>query len=205
MPTDLSWHALVEATHAARIDLSAHGFYATPFLEYDMEQERGRPFAYHVYGAALAEATVDVLRETCSVDRVTIVHDIGESIDPSTDRGQIEGALAQGLGWALLEDLRFDAKGKPLSDTLSTYKVPDISFMPDSIEIEFLPPIENPLTPYNSKAVGEPPLQYGIAGYFAVLDAVRAVRGGTREYYDLPLIPEKISALLARREPQSDL
>jgi len=125
------------------------------------------------------------------------VHDIGESIDLSTDRGQIEGALAQGLGWSLLEDLRFGADGKPLSDTLSTYKVPDVTFMPQDIDIEFLPPVENPSTPYNSKAVGEPPLQYGIAGYFAVLDAVRAAGADARAYYDLPFIPEKISAILA--------
>lgn len=205
--TDLSWQTLIEAVNAARQDLSAHGFYATPFLEYDMDAERGRPFAYHVYGAALVEATVDVLRGTSSLDRVTIVHDIGESIDPATDRGQVEGALAQGLGWALLEDLRFGEDGKPLSDTLSTYKVPDITFMPSDIDIEFLPPIENPSTPYNSKAVGEPPLQYGIAGYFAVLNAVRAVRGEKLEYYDLPLIPEKISDLLAvswRPVPDAD-
>lgn len=196
-PTDLSWRRLVEETHAARQDLSAHGFYSTPALEYDMAAERGRPFAYHVYGAALVEATVDLLRGTSAVNRVSIVHDIGESIDPLTDRGQVEGALAQGLGWALLEDLRFGADGRPLSDTLSTYKVPDVTFMPQDIDIEFLPPIENPTTPYNSKAVGEPPLQYGIAGYFAVLDAVRAARGGPLGYYNLPLIPEKISDLLA--------
>jgi xanthine dehydrogenase large subunit len=198
-PSMLTWSSLIEAMHAARQDLSAHGFYATPFLEYDMRAERGRPFAYHVYGSALVEATVDLLRGTYSLDSVSIVHDIGESIDPSADRGQIEGALAQGLGWSLLEDLRFGEDGRLLSDTLSTYKVPDVSFMPPSIDIEFLPPIENPSTPYNSKAVGEPPLQYGIAGYFAVLSAIRAALGHGVAYYDLPLIPEKISDLLASR------
>ena len=195
--TDLSWEKLVGEVYAARQDLSAHGFYATPFLEYDMAKERGKPFAYHVYGAALVEATVDILRGTYHLDSATIVHDIGESIDPSTDRGQIEGALAQGLGWALLEDLRFGSDGKPLSDTLSTYKVPDNSFIPPVIDIEFLPPIDNPTTPYNSKAVGEPPLQYGIAGYFAVLDALRAAIAHPLESYNLPFIPERISDLIA--------
>ncbi len=201
--TDLSWKKLVEEMLSARRDLSAHGYYATPFLEYDMKTERGRPFAYHVYGAALVEATVDLLRGTYVLDRATMVHDIGESIDLPADRGQVEGALAQGLGWALLEDLRFGADGKPLSDTLSTYKVPDVTFMPPDIDIEFLPPIENPSTPYNSKAVGEPPLQYGIAGYFAVLDAVRASKGEALAYYDLPFIPEKISAILAETPRES--
>jgi xanthine dehydrogenase large subunit len=207
---ELSWQALIEAAHASRQDLSAHGFYSTPFLEYDMAAERGRPFAYHVYGAALVEATVDILRGTYSLDSASIVHDIGESIDLSTDRGQVEGGFAQGLGWALLEDLRFGPDGKPLSDTLSTYKVPDASFMPPSIDIEFMPPIENPSTPYNSKAVGEPPLQYGIAGYFAVLDAVRAALGRPLSSYNIPFIPERVSDLLASKfkasgtEPQHD-
>lgn len=197
--SELTWQALIEAVHAARQDLSAHGFYATPFLEYDMRTERGRPFAYHVYGAALVEATVDTLRATYSLDSVSIVHDIGESIDLSTDRGQVEGALAQGLGWALLEDLRFGADGRPLSDTLSTYKVPDVTFMPPSIDIEFMPPIENLSTPYNSKAVGEPPLQYGIAGYFAVLNAVRAALDRPLSSYNIPLIPERVSDLLSSK------
>ncbi|MCX8013907.1 MAG: molybdopterin-dependent oxidoreductase [Rectinema sp.] len=200
----LEWKTLVESMHAARKDLSAHGFYATPFLEYDMKRERGRPFAYHVYGAALVEATIDVLRGTSRIDATYIVHDIGDSIDPAVDRGQIEGALAQGLGWALLEDLRFAADGKPLSDTLSTYKVPDISFMPEDLVIDFLSPAENPTTPYNSKAVGEPPLQYGIAGYFAVLEAIRAAGGDNGTRYSLPLIPEKIADLLAAPHRQGD-
>jgi xanthine dehydrogenase large subunit len=203
-PSHISWEQLVEAMSASRQDLSAHGFYATPTLEYDMKTERGKPFAYHVYGAALAEASIDVLRGTCTIDRVTIVHDIGESIDQSVDIGQIEGALAQGLGWALLEDLRFEPNGKPISDTLSTYKVPDIGFMPPGIDIEFLPGIDNPFAPYNSKAVGEPPLQYGIAGYFAVLEAIRAATGKALEYYDLPLIPEKISKLLVLEQDNNN-
>ena len=200
----LSWEELIEAMNASRQDLSAHGFYATPMLEYDIKTERGKPFAYHVYGAALVEASIDVLRGTCTIDSATIVHDIGESIDESVDIGQIEGALAQGLGWALLEDLRFEPDGKPVSDTLSTYKVPDMSFMPPNIDIEFLPSIENPFAPYNSKAVGEPPLQYGIAGYFAVLEAIRAATGKTLEYYDLPLIPEKIMKLLISEQNKID-
>jgi len=198
-PSSLSWQALIAAMHDARQDLSAHGFYATPTLHYDGKAERGKPFAYHVYGAALAEATIDVIRGTAAIDKVTIVHDVGESLDLAVDRGQIEGAIAQGLGWALLEDLRFEADGKPISDTLSTYKVPDVTFMPSEIEIEFLPPQENPFAPFNSKAIGEPPLQYGIAAYFAVLNAIRAATGKPIDYYNLPLIPEKIAALLLQK------
>ena len=198
--TTLSWKDLIVKANEARIDLSAHGFYATPGLFYDMKAERGKPFAYHVYGAAAVVATVDTMRGTYDLESVSIVHDIGHSLDISVDRGQIEGALAQGLGWSLLEDLRFGPDGKPMSDTLSTYKVPDISFMPRKMDIEFLPEIENPTTPFNSKAVGEPPLQYGIAGYFAILNALRAANPKGKTFYSIPLTPEKAAGFLDGEE-----
>lgn len=198
--TELSWKDLIVKANEARIDLSAHGFYATPGLFYDMKAERGKPFAYHVYGAAAVVATIDTIRGTYDLESVSIVHDIGHSLDISVDRGQIEGALAQGLGWSLLEDLRFGPDGKPMSDTLSTYKVPDISFMPRSMDIEFLPEIENPTTPFNSKAVGEPPLQYGIAGYFAILNALRAANPEGKTFYSIPLTPEKAAGFLDGEE-----
>jgi len=197
----LAWEDLVKAANEARIDLSAHGFYATPGLFYDMGAERGTPFAYHVYGAACITARVDLLRATCRIESAVMIHDSGNSLDESVDLGQIEGAFAQGLGWTLLEDLRFGEDGRPLSDTLSTYKLPDASFMPERTEIEFLPGIENPHAPFNSKAVGEPPLQYGIAAYFAVLDALRSAEPEGKTAYDLPLIPEKIEAFLSGGQP----
>jgi xanthine dehydrogenase large subunit len=197
--TDLDWNILVAAANEARIDLSAHGFYATPGLFYDMKTERGSPFAYHVYGAACVEAKIDLVRATCEIEKATIVHDSGHSLDAAVDLGQIEGAFAQGLGWTILEDLRFGPDGKPLSDTLSTYKVPDAHFLPAALEVEFLPEIENPGAPFNSKAVGEPPLQYGIAAYFAILEALRAAKPEGRASYDIPFIPEKIEAYLDGR------
>jgi xanthine dehydrogenase large subunit len=200
-PTALAWEGLVAAAHEARIDLSAHGFYATPGLFYDMKSERGSPFAYHVYGAACILVKANILNATCSLESATIVHDSGNSLDPTIDLCQIEGAFAQGLGWTLLEDLRFSPDGKPLSDTLSTYKVPDAEFMPKKMEVEFLVGMENPTTPYNSKAVGEPPLQYGIAAYFALLEALRSARPGGKASYEVPFIPEKIEAYLSGREP----
>ncbi len=202
---ELGWEALVTATYESRVDLSAHGFYSTPGLFYDMTAERGSPFAYHVYGAACVEATVDVLRGSYTLDRATIVHDMGRSLDEKVDIGQIEGALAQGLGWALLEDLQFAGSGgvpvppgapatagKLLADTLSTYKLPDIHFMPPEVEIEFLSERDGPSALLRSKAIGEPPLIYGIAGYFAVLDAMRAARPRGPGLFDLPLTPEKV-------------
>ena len=196
-PSGLLWEKLVAAANEARIDLSAHGFYSTPGLFYDMKAERGSPFAYFVYGAACLTVRLDLVRATCTIESATIVHDAGRSLDEAVDQGQIEGAFAQGLGWTLLEDLRFGEDGRPLSDTLSTYKLPDASFMPETMDIELLPEIDNPSTPFNSKAVGEPPLQYGIAAYFALLDALRAAKPDGQTCYDLPFIPEKIDAFLS--------
>ena len=158
----------------------------------------GSPFAYHVYGCAVVTATVDVLRGTYRFDEAYIVHDVGESIDPDVDLGQAEGAFAQGLGWAALEDLRYDETGRLLSDTLSTYKLPDFRFMPPVLKVEFLADAPNSKAVMRSKAIGEPPFLYGMAGYFAVLEALRAARGGASGHpeespgmYDIPMTPEK--------------
>jgi xanthine dehydrogenase large subunit len=190
-PTNLDWKKLAAATYRQRVDLSAHGFYSTPDLVYDDAAEKGSPFAYHVYGCAAVTATLDVLRGAYRFDEAWIVHDGGESLDPAVDLGQVEGAFAQGLGWSCLEDLRYDEAGKLLSDTLSTYKLPDIGFMPGKMEVEFLTDAPNPKAVMRSKAIGEPPFLYGIAGYFAVLDALRAARKEAPAMYDLPMTPEK--------------
>ena len=197
--TELDWRKLVAAADEARVDLSAHGFYATPGLFYDAATEKGSPFAYHVYGAALVEASLDALRGRAKITRVSIVHDAGAGLDPVVDRGQIEGAFAQGLGWSLLEELKFGTDGRLLSDALATYKLPDVRFLDFDPDIEFLSDRPNKGAVLGSKAVGEPPLIYGIAGYFAVLDALRAALGRPLLYWDLPLVPEKILGLLSGR------
>jgi xanthine dehydrogenase large subunit len=199
-PTGLAWAKLVDAAHGERIDLSAHGFYATPGLYYDMASERGAPFAYHVYGCAAVTAVLDALRGTYRIDSATVVHDGGDSIDRAVDLGQVEGAFAQGLGWSVLEDLRYDERGSLLSDTLSTYKLPDLHFLPD-LDVEFLEGAGNPKAVMRSKAIGEPPLIYGIAAYFAVLDALRAARPDLPAFYDLPMTPEKALMHLAEGRP----
>ncbi len=207
-PSALDWKTLVDRAHLERIDLSAHGFYATPGLVYDTKAEHGSPFAYHVYGCAALSATVDVLRGSYRFDEAWIVHDSGECIDRAVDLGQIEGAFAQGLGWAALEELLFDDQGSLVSDTLSTYKLPNLRFMPRRTTVEILESA-NPRAVMRSKAVGEPPLLYGIAGYFAVLDALRAAVDGATSTasetaglgYDLPMTPEKVLDFLEGRRP----
>ena len=188
----LDWLELVDRTYRSRRRLSAHGYYATPGIHYDEERERGRPFAYHVYGAALFEVTVDCLRGAYAVDQVKIVHDLGRTINPTVDRGQVEGGLAQGMGWMTMEDLQWDADGRCLSHALSTYKAPDVYFMPDDMAVKFLEPEDNPYGPLGAKAVGEPPLMYGIGVFFAIRNAMKAFRPGAALRLHAPLTPERV-------------
>ena len=191
-PADMSWTDLVGLTYRARRRLSAHGYYTTPGLHYDEEREHGHPFAYHVYGTAVFEVTVDCLRGTYAVDQVKIVHDLGRTINPTVDRGQVEGGLAQGMGWMTMEDLQWDAEGRCLSHALSTYKAPDVYFMPDDMAVKFLEPEDNPYGPLGAKAVGEPPLMYGIGVFFALRNAMKAFRPDADLTLDAPMTPERV-------------
>jgi xanthine dehydrogenase large subunit len=190
--SDLRWEKLVSEAYLSRVNLSAHVHYATPNLFFDRETAKGRPFAYHVYGTACLEVTVDCLRGIYSIDNVCIVHDVGQSLNPSVDLGQVEGAVAQGIGWITIEELMHDDKGKLLTDSLSTYKVPDIFFAPKEMQVHFLPNVKNEYGPYFSKAVGEPPLMYGIGVYFAILNAMKAFRPDMKAIYSAPLTPERV-------------
>jgi xanthine dehydrogenase large subunit len=193
-PSELGWDELVATAYTRRVNLSAQAHYATPGLWYDREIEHGEPFAYHVFGTAVVEATVDCLRGTYRIDRVRMVHDGGRSLDERVDRGQLEGGLVQGLGWMTMEELVF-ADGRNLSDTLSTYKIPDMPNTP-VLEGHFLPDADNPKAVMHSKAIGEPPFMYGIGGYFAILAALRAFRPDRDGFYDAPLTPEKALVFL---------
>jgi xanthine dehydrogenase large subunit len=191
-PSGMSWTDLVGLTYRERKRLSAHGYYATPGIHYDEQREHGHPFAYHVYGTAVFEVTVDCLRGTYAVDQVKIVHDLGRTINPTVDRGQVEGGLAQGMGWMTMEDLQWDADGRCLSHALSTYKAPDVYFMPDDMAVRFLEPEDNPHGPLGAKAVGEPPLMYGIGVFFALRNAMQAFRPGADLTLDTPMTPERL-------------
>jgi xanthine dehydrogenase large subunit len=201
--TELGWKELVWLVYTRRISLSAQAHYATPGIWYDHEQERGEPFAYHVYGTALVEATVDCLRGIATIDRVGIVHDAGRSLNPVIDRGQIEGGLMQGVGWMTMEELTFE-RGRLITGNLTTYKLPDIMCTP-SIESVILEDADNPAAVLRSKAVGEPPFMYGIGAYFAILNAMRAFRPDLELFFDAPMTSEKIlMALHAPREKEGE-
>lgn len=189
--TDLTWEQLVRLAFLQRKSLSAQAHYATPDLFFDRKLEKGQPFAYHVYGHALVQATVDCLRGTFHFNSVQVVHDVGKSLHRQIDLGQIEGGTVQGLGWMALEELCYDSRGRLLSDSMTTYKVPDIYFAPDRIEVELLDQ-PNPKGLYHSKAVGEPPFLYGIAGYFAIIKAMRNFRNDCKITFHSPMTPEKI-------------
>ncbi|GAB4018029.1 xanthine dehydrogenase molybdopterin binding subunit [Spirosoma migulaei] len=166
--TDWDWPRLLIAAYAQRVSLSEHAHYATPDIHYDKTLEKGHPFAYHVYGTAIVEVTVDCLRGTYEIDSVKVVHDFGTSMNPLIDRGQIEGGIVQGIGWMTMEEVVFDKAGRLRSNALSTYKVPDIYSVPKEIAIEPLQTEAENLAIFRSKAVGEPPLLYGIGAYFAL-------------------------------------
>lgn len=190
--TGLGWKKLVQTAHFKRVCLTENGHYATPTIFFDKTKEKGHPFAYHVYGTAAIAVTVDCIRGTYVIDDVLIIHDFGNSINPTIDLGQVEGAVVQGIGWATLEELAYNEKGKLLSNSLSTYKVPDIYFAPKTLKCEALNTKGPELAVFKSKAVGEPPFMYGIAAYFAIQNAIKSFNANYKPDFDLPMTPEKV-------------
>ncbi|MGR9054163.1 MAG: xanthine dehydrogenase molybdopterin binding subunit [Gammaproteobacteria bacterium] len=191
LPTKLDWRQLVTEAYLARCGLSAQAHYATPDLAFDRKQERGKPFAYHVYGCAAVEVTLDCLRGRYRFDTVDIVHDGGRSLDEAVDLGQIEGAVVQGLGWLTSEEIVYDDQGRLLTCNLTQYKIPDIYAAPD-IDARFLSDSDNPAGLLQSKAVGEPPLMYAIGGYFALCQAIKAFNPDFQPDFAAPMTPEKV-------------
>jgi len=190
--TDLSWKKLIETAFFERVCLTENGHYATPVIHFDKEKEKGHPFAYHVYGTAITVATVDCIRGRYVIDEVKVVHDYGISMNPIVDRGQIEGGIVQGIGWMTIEEVLFNKKGKLVSNALSTYKVPDIYSVPKTLTIVPLETDGHELAIKKSKAVGEPPLMYGIGSYFAIQNAVKTFNPNYKLKFDAPFTAEKV-------------
>jgi xanthine dehydrogenase large subunit len=186
------WKRLVFETYLRRVSLSELAHYTPPGIHYDLKTEKGHPFAYHVYGTAIITVTIDCLRGIYEFDSVKVVHDFGKSMNTIIDIGQCEGGIVQGIGWMTMEELVYDKEGKLRSNALSTYKVPDIYSVPKEIAIHFLETKKNNLAIFGSKAVGEPPLLYGIGAYFALRNAVKAFNPSVDIPYDAPMTPEKV-------------
>lgn len=186
------WKRLVFETYFRRISLSEHAHYTPPDIHYDLKTEKGHPFAYHVYGTAILTATIDCLRGTYTFDSVKVVHDAGRSMNRIVDMGQCEGGIVQGIGWMTMEEVVYDKQGRLRSNALSTYKVPDIYSVPKEITIHFLETQKDNPAVFRSKAVGEPPLLYGLGAYFALRNAVKAFNPAAGLPYEAPMTPENV-------------
>ncbi|OWP63635.1 xanthine dehydrogenase [Hymenobacter amundsenii] len=191
-PADTNWEKLVSAAYWQRVSLSENAHYATPDLHFDATTNQGHPFAYHVYGTALTTVRVDCRRGTYVVEAVELAHDFGQSLHQQIDRGQIEGGVVQGIGWMTMEDLAYNTEGRLLSNSLNSYKIPDLYAAPATLAVHFLDTPGHPLAVLRSKAVGEPPLMYGLGTYFALRAAVRAFQRHTPLPFSAPMTPEKV-------------
>lgn len=188
----VSFEAVVSQAYCDRISLSTTGFYRTPNLFWDANTNTGRPFYYFAYGAAISEVEVDGFTGTFKLRQVDIVHDVGESLNPLVDRGQIEGGFVQGMGWLTMEELVWDNQGRLRTFAPSTYKIPTISEIPEQFNIHLLERASQDGTIYGSKAVGEPPFMLAMS----VREAIRAAVAefGNTNYIPLasPATPEAI-------------
>ncbi len=171
----LTFDELVKRAYLARVSLSANGFYKTPDIHYDRATHTGRPFYYFAYGAAVSEVAIDTLTGENKVLAVDILHDVGRSLNPAIDKGQIEGGFVQGMGWLTTEELVFDDKGALKTHAPSTYKIPAASDRPAHFNIVLFENENHMPTIHRSKAVGEPPFMLAISVLSALTDAVASV------------------------------
>ncbi len=172
---------VAERAYVTQVSLSANGFYRTPGLAYDKAKGHGIPFYYFAYGAAVAEVEVDALSGMKRVLRVDILHDVGDSLNANVDRGQIEGAFVQGMGWLTGEELKWDKTGRLLSHSASTYQIPSIGDAPADFRVTLLKNAAQKGVIHGSKAVGEPPLMLAISVREAIRDAVAQFGSGDSE------------------------
>ena len=187
------WPQVVKHAWLDRVGLSVTGFYMTPDIAYDFQSLQGRAFYYFCYGAAVTEVEIDTRTGEWWLQAVDIVHDVGRSINPAIDKGQIEGAYIQGMGWLTMEECIWDRNGKLLTHGPSTYKIPVAGDIPEHFKVSLFDGENVKPTPYRSKAVGEPPLMLALSAFFAVRDAVSA-SAGHKVPVDLvaPATPERI-------------
>lgn len=182
---------VVNAAYANRIQLWSDGFYRTPKIHYDKLTMKGRPFYYFAYGAACSEVAIDTLTGESRVLAVHILHDVGHSINPAIDIGQIEGGFIQGMGWLTTEQLVWNHKGYLQTHAPSTYKIPTAGDLPPRWNVDLWPEANREDNVHGSKAVGEPPFMLAISVYEALRDAV-AQAGGDPEAMNAPGTAEEV-------------
>jgi len=190
----LSFEEVIQKAYFGQVSLSATGFYRTPKIFYDRDKAAGRPFYYYAYGAACAEVLVDTLTGEYRMLRTDILHDVGASLNPAIDIGQVEGAFVQGMGWLTCEELVWNGKGKLMTNGPASYKIPAIADMPIDLRVKLVENRKNPEdTVFHSKAVGEPPFMLGIAVWCALKDAVASLADyRVQPQIDAPATPERV-------------
>lgn len=190
----VSFGELVRFAYLHQHSLSATGFYKTPDIHFDRETGRGTPFNYFAFGMAVSEVEVDTLTGKHRLLRTDILHDVGDSINPLIDQGQVEGAFIQGLGWVTSEEMKYDKSGNLLNHSPDTYKIPAITDIPVDFRVELLNDAPNPAAIKKSKAVGEPPFMLGLSVWMALKDAVSAVGNHQFEpHFKIPATHETIA------------
>src|SRR5947209_6953191 len=198
----LGFTELVGMAYEQRINLGERGFYATPGVDFNRETGKGHPFLYYTNGAAAAEVLIDRFTGDVKVTRVDLLLDIGRSLNPGIDRGQVIGGFVQGMGWATTEDLRYSARGELLTHSPTTYKVPNVTDLPAVFNLAFLANGTNQENLYASKAVGEPPLLLGVSVWAAVKQALACASGGRVPRLDLPATNEEVLGRLTEYEAE---
>ena len=196
----ISFQDFIRTAYLARIQLSAAGFYKTPKIHWNRETGRGRPFYYYAYGAACSEVSVDTLTGEYVIERADVIHDVGRSLNPALDKGQVEGAFVQGTGWLTSEELWWDDKGRLRTHAPSTYKIPLASDRPKIFNVRLADwSINREATIKRSKAVGEPPFMLGISVFEALGHAVASFDDyRTCPRLDAPATPERVLTAIER-------
>ncbi len=195
--TTRSFNEVVSMAYANRIQLWSDGFYRTPKIHYDKTTLTGRPFYYFAYGAACTEVAIDTLTGESRVLKVDILHDVGRSINPAIDIGQIEGGFVQGMGWLTTEQLVWNDKGLLTTHAPSTYKIPTAGDVPAHFKVDLWPEPNREDNVFGSKAVGEPPFMLAISVYEALRDAIASVGDGSPVRLTAPATAENVLKALA--------
>ncbi|GIZ12077.1 xanthine dehydrogenase molybdopterin binding subunit [Pseudomonas sp. NCCP-436] len=190
----LSFEEMIQKAYFGQVSLSSTGFYRTPKIYYDRDKAAGRPFYYYAYGVACVEVLVDTLTGEYRMLRADILHDVGDSLNPAIDIGQVEGAFVQGMGWLTTEELVWSDKGRLMTNGPASYKIPAIADMPIDLRVKLVENRKNPEdTVFHSKAVGEPPFMLGIAAWCALKDAVASLADyKVQPQIDAPATPERV-------------
>ncbi|MDZ4688421.1 MAG: xanthine dehydrogenase molybdopterin binding subunit [Planctomycetaceae bacterium] len=196
----IGWRELVPKAYFERVNLGERGFYATPGVDFNRDTGRGNPFLYYTNGAAVAEVQIDRLTGELQVVRADLLMDAGVPINPGIDCGQIVGGFVQGMGWVTTEELKYDAEGRLLSHSPTTYKIPNISDLPPVFNVDLFPNPDNSVSLKRSKAVGEPPLLLGLSVWAAVKNALSYVAGDATVPLNLPATGEEILRRLTEAE-----